>query len=130
MSGDGVHGYQADFLDKVGKGADGTLTTFPNTTAAPGYEPFVARYKQRFGGKEPGPYAIFSYVSANILLQAIADSASTDGTVVAKAIHAGKYQTPLGEMEFDAKGDVKSGETGAYVIWVVRDGHHVVYGAR
>jgi branched-chain amino acid transport system substrate-binding protein len=125
MSGDGVHGYKADFLDKVGAGAEGTLTTFPNTEAVPGYAAFVQRYKARFAGKDPGPYAIFSYAAATIILEGIAKSGSTEGPKVAAAIHAGKFETPLGPMEFDEKGDVKAAEGGSYVVWSVKGGRHV-----
>jgi len=131
MSGDGVHGYKEDFLDRVGAAGDGTLTTFPNTEAAPGYGPFVERYRAKFGADaEPGPYAIFSYTAASILLQGVADSGTADGRKVAEAMHAGAYQTPLGSIEFDEKGDVKTTSSGSYVVWVVKDGKHVLWGAR
>lgn len=130
MSGDGVHGYVDDFVKKVGQGAEGTLTTFPNTEAAPGYADFMKRYKAKFPGKEAGPYVIYSYVAASILIQGIAQAHSTKGVDVAAAIHKGKYETPLGSMEFDEKGDVKSGQTGSYVIWNVKDGRFVLYGSK
>jgi branched-chain amino acid transport system substrate-binding protein len=124
MSGDGVHGYQADFLDKVGEGATGTLTTFPDTTANPGYKDFVAKYKKRFNG-DPGPYAIYSYASANILLAAIEKAGSTDGAAVSAAIRSTTHATTLGPIEFDEKGDVKALDY--YSIWTVKDGKHVLY---
>ncbi|MCG3136037.1 MAG: Leucine-, isoleucine-, valine-, threonine-, and alanine-binding protein [Planctomycetes bacterium] len=125
MSGDGVHGYVDDFLKKVGEGANGTFTTFPPTDPA-----FIQRYKARFAGKEPGPYAIFSYVAANVLLHAIHDSGSEDGRKVAEALHKGSWDSPLGKIEFDAKGDVKGPPEGTYVVWVVKDGAHVVHSSK
>ncbi len=126
MSGDGVHGYQADFIDKVGAGADGTLTTFPDLTSSPLYPDFLKRYKEKFK-VEPGPYAIYSYAAANILLEGVKGSASTDGRKVAAAIHAGSYDTLVGKVEFDARGDVK---VNAYRVWVVRGGRHVLHGSK
>ncbi|MCE9638028.1 MAG: branched-chain amino acid ABC transporter substrate-binding protein [Planctomycetes bacterium] len=125
MSGDGVHGYQKDFIDKVGAGAEGTLTTFLNTEGAPGYAAFVARYRARFEGKEPGPYAMYSYSAASILLAGIEQAKSTDGVKLGAAIHAGTYDLPMGKVTFDAKGDVNSG---GYVVWVVKGGRHTVVG--
>jgi branched-chain amino acid transport system substrate-binding protein len=125
MSGDGVHDYQKDFIDKVGAGAEGTFTTFLNTEGAPGYAAFVDRYKKRFDGKEPGPYAMYSYTAATVILQGIASAKSTDGAKVAAAIHGGTFDTPIGAAKFDEKGDIVV-EGGGYVVWVVKSGRHVL----
>ena len=127
MSGDGVHGYQADFIDKVGAAANGTLTTFPDTLAAPGYAEFSRKYKERFKA-EPGPYAIYSYASAGILLESARKAGSMDGEKVAAAMHAGKFETPLGTIAFDEKGDVKGADY--YKVWVIKDGKHVLHGGK
>ena len=127
MSGDGVHGYDMDFIAKVGAPADGTFTTFPDTTKAPGYADFVKRYSERFKA-EPGPYAIYSYASACILFEGIAKAGGTEGAKVAAAIHAGAFDTPVGKIEFDAKGDVKALDY--YAIWVIKDRKHVLHGAK
>ena len=127
MSGDGVHGYQADFIDKVGAAANGTLTTFPDTLAAPGYAEFSRRYRERFKA-EPGPYAIYSYASAGILLESARKAGSMDGEKVAAAMHAGKFETPLGTIAFDEKGDVKGADY--YKVWVIKDGKHVLHGGK
>ncbi len=127
MAGDGVHGYQAEFLDKLKAAAEGTLTTFPNTEAAPGYADFMKKYEAKFHAKA-GPYAIYSYSAADILLRSIASAGSTDGEKVSKAIHAGAFDTPAGKIEFDGKGDVKA--TGYYAVWVVKDGRHVLAGTK
>jgi branched-chain amino acid transport system substrate-binding protein len=125
MSGDGVHGYPKDFLEKVGKDAEGTFTTFLNTEGAPGYAAFVERYKKRFEGKEPGPYAMYSYTAASVILGGIEKSASTEGAKIAAAIRSGSFDTPIGKASFDKKGDVVV-EGGGYVVWVVKDGRHVL----
>ncbi len=126
MSGDGVHGYKEDFLDKVGEGANGTLTTFPDTEAAPGYKSFMERYAARFKG-EPGPYAIYSYTAATLLLEAVQRAGSAEGAKVAAALHGGTFDSPLGKFEFDARGDVKANP---YRVWVVKDGRHALHPGR
>jgi branched-chain amino acid transport system substrate-binding protein len=123
MSGDGVHGYTKEFIEPLGAAAEGTFTTFPDTDAAPGCAEFKKKYTAKFGA-EPGPYAIYSYASAQILLEAIAKSESTSPEKVAAAVHAGKFATPVGDVEFDEKGDVKT--SGYYKVWVVKGGRHVL----
>lgn len=127
MSGDGVHGYQKDFLDKVGAGAEGTYTTFLNTEGAPGYQAFVDRYKKRFAAKEPGPYAMYSYTAATVILAGIESAKSTEGAKVAAAIRSGTFETPIGSAKFDEKGDIVVAG-GGYVVWVVKNGRHTIAG--
>jgi len=122
MSGDGVHGYKEGFLQVCGKDCEGTLTTFPYTSPD-----FPEKYGKRFGGKEPGPYAVFSYTAAQVLLEGVAKAASAEGAKAAAAIHAGEFDTPIGKIRFDAKGDVVERPEGNYVVWVVKGGKHVLY---
>jgi branched-chain amino acid transport system substrate-binding protein len=121
MSGDGVHGYQADFIDKLGSIAEGTYTTFADVTAAPGYAEFTKKYKDRFK-IDSGPYAIYSYSAAVVLLESMKAAGSTEGPKVSAAVHAGTFETPLGTLKFDANGDVKAN----YAVWVVKGGKHVL----
>jgi branched-chain amino acid transport system substrate-binding protein len=127
MSGDGVHGYKAEFLDQLGPMADGTYTTFPNVEAAPGYAAFTKKYKDRFKA-DSGPYAIYSYAAASIILESIRTAGTTDGVKVAETIHAGSFETPVGKIEFDASGDIKAADY--YTVWVVKGGKHVLAGAK
>jgi branched-chain amino acid transport system substrate-binding protein len=127
MSGDGVHGYQKDFIDQVGAAADGTFTTFPDTEAAPGYAEFKVKYVERFK-VEPGPYAIYSYAAAQVLLEAIQAAGTTEGAKVAAAVHAGTFATPVGKLVFDEKGDVKAIDY--YKVWVIQGGKHVLHGRK
>ena len=122
MSGDGVHGYDEGFLQVCGKDADGTLTTFPFTNPD-----FPDKYRKRFSGKNPGPYAVFAYTAAQILLSGIEKAGSVDEAAIAKAMHGNAFDTPIGNVEFDAKGDIKERPEGNYVVWVVKDGRHVLY---
>jgi branched-chain amino acid transport system substrate-binding protein len=123
MSGDGVHGYQKEFIEPLGAAAEGTFTTFPDTESAPGFAEFTKKYKARFGA-EPGPYAIYSYASALILLDAIAKAGSTEPAAVCAAVHAGTFPTPVGDIDFDERGDVKT--SGYYHVWVIKGGKHVL----
>jgi branched-chain amino acid transport system substrate-binding protein len=122
MSGDGVHGYDEGFLQVCGKACEGTLTTFPYTSPD-----FPAKYGARFTGKRPGPYAVFSYSAAQALLTGIEKAGVREGPKVAAAMHEAEIETPIGKVRFDAKGDVVEKPEGNYVVWVVKDGAHVLY---
>ena len=123
MSGDGVHGYAKEFIEPLGAACEGTFTTFPNTEAAPGYAEFTKKYKEKFG-VEPGPYAIYSYACAQVLLDAIAKAQGTDAGKVCAAIHSSTFTTPVGDIAFDDQGDVKT--SGYYKVWVIKGGRHVL----
>ena len=47
---------------------------------------------------------------------------------MAAAIHGGAFDTPVGKIEFDAKGDVKALDY--YAVWVIKDRKHVLYGSK
>jgi len=114
ISGDGVF-YQKEFIEAAGGAAEGCFVTFPSMIPPE----FLAKYKARFGAdKEPGPYAIYSYDAADILFGAMQKCGSTDGKKVAGAIRAQPWEVSSGRLEFDARGDLKSG---GYRVWEVKD---------
>lgn len=116
MSGDGVTG--EEFLKIAGTDAEGTYVTFaPDVNKIQSAKGFVSRYTAKFG--KPGPYSVYAYVAANILLEGIKDANSTEGEKVSAAIHKMKYDGVLGAIEFDEKGDVK---VSPYVVWQVKKG--------
>lgn len=116
MSGDGVIG--DEFLNIAGADAEGTYVTFaPDVNNIPSAKGFVDSYTAKYG--KPGPYSVYAYVAANILLQGVKDANSTDGEKISDAIHKIKHDGALGSIEFDEKGDVKASP---YVVWQVKGG--------
>lgn len=116
MSGDGVMG--DEFINIAGKDSEGAYATFaPDVNNIPSAKGFVQKYTSKYG--KPGPYSVYAYVAANILLQGIKDANSTSGEKITKAIKGIKYEGALGTIDFDEKGDVK---TSPYVIWQVKKG--------
>jgi len=114
ISGDGVF-YQKEVVEAAAGAAEGCFVSFP---AQPSKE-FVAKYKAKFGAdKDPGPYALYSYDAATILLGGMQKSGTTEGRKVAAAIRGQAWEVSSGRIEFDAKGDLKSG---GYLIWEVKD---------
>ncbi len=123
MSGDGTI-YQ-EFIDMAGEDAEGALLTFPNVYSSQEALAFKADYESRFsdqGITEAGPYAIYSYVATNMLLDAIVAANTTEGLAMSRALRALTHSTPLGSVQFNEKGDVNES---LYVIWVVKDGAFV-----
>ncbi|MCL4558042.1 MAG: branched-chain amino acid ABC transporter substrate-binding protein [Deltaproteobacteria bacterium] len=119
MSGDGILG--PEFINIAGSAADGTYATFgPDINSVGTARPFIERYRKLYG--EPGPYSIYSYVAANILLDAIKGSRTTAPEQVVNYLHTHTFDTALGTIQFDGKGDVIHSP---YVIWQVRNGHFV-----
>ncbi len=116
MTGDGV--YDPTFIAIAGKASEGTYVTFGKdpaglTTA----KAFIEKYRKRYG--EPGPYSIYAYDAANIILTAIGKTGSTDGARFAEYISRTSFKGAFGEIAFDKNGDVKKAP---YVTWQVRDG--------
>jgi len=122
VSGDGV--YIQEFIDGAGPAAEGAYISFtPDQTKIPEAQPFIKRFKEKFPeAKEVGAYTIYSYVATNILLESIQATKSTDGKKLADYIHKTKFNTALGPIQFDEKGDVLESP---YVFWQVQNGKFV-----
>jgi branched-chain amino acid transport system substrate-binding protein len=119
VTGDGV--YDPTFVGIAGKAAEGTYITFGKEPAGlSSAKTFMEHYKAKYG--EPGPYSIYAYDAANIILTAIANTGTTDGNKIADYISKNKFQGAFGGISFDQNGDVTKAP---YVIWQVKDGKFV-----
>jgi branched-chain amino acid transport system substrate-binding protein len=117
MSGDGT--IDPKFIEIAGpSAAEGTYLTFsPDTKKMPTASSFVGNYEKKFG--EIGPYSVYAYDAANILLTAIRDSGQTDGKKVIEKLHSSEFSGALGKITFNEKGDVT---VSPYVVWITKDG--------
>ena len=121
MSGDGL--IDPEFIKTCGKNAEGTFLTFgPDPKRVPSARKFVEAYRVKHG--EPGPYAVYGYDGVNVLLTAIEKTGSTQFEKLTDYLHKGKFESSMGTLEFDAKGDIKGSY---YVLWVVKDGKFVIW---
>jgi branched-chain amino acid transport system substrate-binding protein len=115
VSGDGV--IDPKYLEIAGDAAEGTYLSFgPDVSTLPSAEGFVEKYTSAYG--EIGPYSIYSYDAANIALEAIEATGSTEGAAIGEKIHAMVFEGALGTISFDDKGDVSKAP---YIFWVVED---------
>lgn len=122
MSGDGT--IDKEFIKIAGKeNAEGTYLTFsPDPLNIPTAKAFLDKYHAKYG--EHGPYSIYAYDAANILLTGISEAGITDGKKIADAIHNLAYDGALGKVQFDKKGDVLKAP---YIVWVTKDGEFKEY---
>lgn len=122
MSGDGA--IDPKFIEIAGaKAAEGTYMTFsPDTKKIPSAKTFVEEYERKFG--EIGPYSVYAYDAANILLTAMKEAGSTEGKAVTDKVHSMEFTGALGKIKFDEKGDVI---VSPYVVWITKDGKFVEY---
>ena len=104
MSGDGIT--SDEFATIAGPGAEGTLMTFPpEPRNRPEAKAVVDAFKAR--GINPEAYTLYSYAAMEVIKQAAEAAKSLDPKKVAAQIHSGqKFKTVVGELSYDAKGDI------------------------
>ncbi len=119
VSGDGV--IDPEFIKIGGEATEGTYLSFsPSIEDKPSAKHFIEIYTSKYG--EPGPYSIYAYDAANIILKAIDLARTTDCEKLAETIHQMKYEGAMGEIQFDEKGDVL---VAPYIFWTVKDGKFI-----
>ncbi|SDO65569.1 L-leucine-binding protein /L-isoleucine-binding protein /L-valine-binding protein [Ralstonia sp. 25mfcol4.1] len=92
----------------AGPASEGMLVTLPADFSA---DPANAALVKAFADKKRdanGPFQMPAYAAVRIIGDAIAGAKSTDPTKVAAYMHKNAFTTPIGKVEYDAKGDLKS----------------------
>lgn len=92
----------------AGPASEGMLVTLPADFSA---DPANAALVKAFADKKRdanGPFQMPAYAAVKIIGDAIAGAKSTDPTKVAAYMHKNAFTTPIGKVEYDAKGDLKS----------------------
>jgi branched-chain amino acid transport system substrate-binding protein len=103
MSGDAL--VTDEYWQITGDAGEGTLMTFsPDPRMAPGAAELVEKF--RADGIEPEGYVLYTYAAVQVWAQAAEAAGSTDHAAVIKALDEGTFDTVLGTLEFDEKGDV------------------------
>jgi len=72
-------------------------------------------------GRTAEGYSLYTYASIQAWAQAATTAKSTEFDAVVKALDEGKFDTVLGELEFDGKGDVT---LPGYVFYEWKDGKY------
>jgi branched-chain amino acid transport system substrate-binding protein len=98
-----------------------SFVTQPVTSQFAAAKPFIEAYEAKFKEK-PGVLAAYTYDAVNVGLAAIRTAGSTDFDKVVAALKAYSGAGVTGKIEFDAKGQLK---TGVFTRLVVRNGDFV-----
>jgi branched-chain amino acid transport system substrate-binding protein len=120
MGADGIT--DDEFAVIAGPGAEGTLMTFsPDPRTNPANKQIIEVFRKK--GFEPQAYTLYSYAAVQIIKQAAEAAKSLDPKKVAEVMHSGKvFNTVLGDLSFDKKGDV----TG-YMVGGKKKDRYVLY---
>lgn len=125
MSGDGI--VSNELASIAGDAVNGTLMTFaPDPRKNPAAKEIVEKF--RASGFEPEAYTLYSYAAVQIIAEAAKAAGDIDSQKVAEAAKSkGPFQTAIGELGFDSKGDItrpdyvmytwKKGEDGKYTYF-------------
>ena len=120
MGGDGLAA--AEFAAVGGPGVEGSLVTFgPDPTR----RPEAAAVVKAFEAKKINPeaYTLYSYAAVQVIKQAAEKAKSLDPKKVAETIHSGAtFDTVLGPLSYDAKGDRKDADFVVFVWKKAADG--------
>ncbi len=122
LSGDGC--YDQNFIDTSGNAAQsGVFLTFgKDYRSLPAAKPFLDKYMATYHQAE-GAYSVYGYDAANVLFTAIQKAGTTDPDKVTAIMKSTPFDTTLGTIEFDSKGDLKQP---GFVVWTVKDGKFTV----
>jgi branched-chain amino acid transport system substrate-binding protein len=105
MAGDAMN--DKAFASITGPAAEGTLFTFgPDPRNKPTAKAIVDKFKAK--NIDPEGYTLYTYAAFQVWTQAVTKVGGTDPKKVMDAIKAGEWDTVLGKMAFDAKGDIKA----------------------
>jgi branched-chain amino acid transport system substrate-binding protein len=104
----------------TGPTGEGTLMTFsPDPRKNPDAAPVVKRFRDE--GIEPEGYVLYTYGAIQAWAQAVETAGTTNTEAVEKVLNADKFNTVLGDIGFDDKGDVTAP---GYVFYVWKDGKY------
>ncbi len=94
-----------EFWKITGDTGEGTLMTFsPDPRKNPQAAPIVERFRK--GGYEPEGYTLYTYGTIQVWAKAAEKAGSFDTEKLIQALRGGQYETVLGKIGFDKKGDV------------------------
>jgi len=120
ISDDGVK--DITFIKVAGKYAEGVYATGPmDTTRNPMAVAAIEAHRSTYG-TDPGAFFLNAYAAATAMLEGIQKAGTTEFAALAKTLRSNYFETPLGRISFDDRGDaigvgfaVFQVQNGAYV---------------
>ncbi len=108
-----------DFAKIAGGASNGVLMTFYlDPSRKPEAQAVVSAFKAQ--SIEADGSMIYGYAALQVLVAAGNFARSTDPAAIARTLHSERFDTVLGTVGFDAKGDITAQ---GYVLYVWRDGN-------
>ncbi len=118
ISGDALP--TTEFWGITGPSGEGTLFTFaPDPEKKPGAKAIVEEFKK--SGYEPEGYTLYTYAAVQVFAQAAEKAKSTKLPDLVKALHSNSFDTVIGPIKYDSKGDITEG---GFVVWKWHDGKY------
>lgn len=124
MAGDALA--DKEYASITGPAGEGTLFTFgPDPRNKPTAKKIVDAFKAK--NIDPEGYTLYTYAAMQVWSQAAKKAGTTDAKKVMAVIKAGKWDTVIGPIEYDAKGDIKQLD---YVVykWDAKGGYAEIKG--
>jgi branched-chain amino acid transport system substrate-binding protein len=113
ISGDALN--TSEFATMAGSASDGVrFSDAPSATALPSAREAVAALRK--GGYEPEGYTLSAYAAVQAFTAAATATGSTDGKTLATWLRKSTVPTVLGDLSWDAKGDVTQ-QRFAWYVW-------------
>ncbi len=110
MAGDG-------FSLIAGEAAAGTYFTFgPDARKLPSASQVVERFRDE-DAYEPEGYTLYSYAAVQAWAKAVEIAGGAEGADVAGALRANTFETVIGEIGFDIKGDISGISNFVMYVW-------------
>ncbi len=118
MGGDGL--VTQEYWAITGPAGQGTLMTFsPDPRKLPANAALVKYFRDRH--YEPEAYTLYTYATVQLWADAVRKAGTTDWKKVAAVLKSTTFDTAIGTIGFDAKGDVTAP---GYVMYVWKDGKY------
>ena len=104
MAGDALA--DKEYASITGPAGAGTLFTFgPDPRKKPTAASIVEKFKAK--NIDPEGYTLYTYAAFQVWSKAVAKAGTTDPKKVMNTIKGGSWDTVIGTLNFDAKGDIK-----------------------
>ena len=118
MGGDAL--VTSEYWQITGDQGEGTIMTFPSDPRRrPSAAKVVAQFKAK--GIDPEGYVLYTYAAIQEWAAAATKAGTTDPKKVAETLKAGSWDTVLGKISYDKKGDVTESD---YVFYIWHKGNY------
>ena len=120
ISDDGVK--DITFIKVAGKYAEGVYATGPkDTTQNPLAIAAIEEHRKTYGS-DPGAFFLNAYAAATAMLEGIQIAGTSDFAALSKTLRSNYFETPLGRISFDERGDAIGV---GFAVYQVQDGQYV-----